>query len=163
MNQTDPLANLRDIHLPEAISWWPLAPGWWVVIILLCAVTGYLCARLFKRHQRRLYRRQALLRLQQIEGLQGQKQLVELFETLKRTAISAYPNQSFANLSSADFIGCLKNTCKAPIFQQIPDNLEAMLYGDQTGTEQIAQDFFNSAIIWIKKHPEQVSWEHPPC
>ena len=23
--------NLRDIHLPEAIFWWPLAPGWWIL------------------------------------------------------------------------------------------------------------------------------------
>ena len=24
--------NLRDIHLPDPISWWPLAPGWWIVL-----------------------------------------------------------------------------------------------------------------------------------
>ena len=23
---------LRDLHLPDAISWWPLAPGWWLAI-----------------------------------------------------------------------------------------------------------------------------------
>ena len=26
---------LRDLHLPEGIGWWPLAPGWWVVIALV--------------------------------------------------------------------------------------------------------------------------------
>lgn len=26
------LENLRDIHLPEPVSWWPLAIGWWVLI-----------------------------------------------------------------------------------------------------------------------------------
>ncbi len=20
---------LRDLHLPDAVGWWPLAPGWW--------------------------------------------------------------------------------------------------------------------------------------
>ena len=25
---------LRDLHLPDAIGWWPLAPGWWVLIAL---------------------------------------------------------------------------------------------------------------------------------
>jgi hypothetical protein len=34
MNPTDPLAQLRDIHLPEAVSWWPLAIGWWLVAIV---------------------------------------------------------------------------------------------------------------------------------
>jgi hypothetical protein len=24
--------GLRDIHLPDAISWWPLAMGWWMIV-----------------------------------------------------------------------------------------------------------------------------------
>ena len=31
MNTPDPLAQLRDIHLPEPVSWWPPALGWWLV------------------------------------------------------------------------------------------------------------------------------------
>ena len=31
---------LRDIHLPAAISWWPLAPGWWVLLALLLVALG---------------------------------------------------------------------------------------------------------------------------
>jgi cbb3-type cytochrome oxidase subunit 3 len=26
---------LRDIHLPEAIGWWPPAIGWWLLAILI--------------------------------------------------------------------------------------------------------------------------------
>ncbi len=39
---SDPLAGLRDIHLPEAIGWWPPAPGWWFLLglsMLLIAAT----------------------------------------------------------------------------------------------------------------------------
>lgn len=29
------LKDLRDIHLPDPVSVWPLAPGWWVLIVLV--------------------------------------------------------------------------------------------------------------------------------
>jgi len=38
------LEQLRDIHLPPGISWWPPAPGWWVlagvVVIAALAAVG---------------------------------------------------------------------------------------------------------------------------
>ncbi len=37
----DPLSELRDIHLPEAISWWPPAVGWWLLLlIVVCLVVA---------------------------------------------------------------------------------------------------------------------------
>ncbi len=32
--QTDPLAALRGIHLPDAVGMWPPAPGWWIVLVV---------------------------------------------------------------------------------------------------------------------------------
>jgi len=38
MNPTDySQLPLRDIHLPAAIGWWPLAPGWWIVLGIVVA------------------------------------------------------------------------------------------------------------------------------
>jgi len=29
---------LRDIHLPDSIFWWPIAPGWWVLLFLFVVI-----------------------------------------------------------------------------------------------------------------------------
>ena len=37
--------DLRDIHLPESIHWWPIAPAWWIllatILLLLAALAVY--------------------------------------------------------------------------------------------------------------------------
>jgi hypothetical protein len=30
--------ELRDIHVPQVSMWWPLAPGWWFLLVLLAAL-----------------------------------------------------------------------------------------------------------------------------
>lgn len=40
--------ELRDIHVPQVSMWWPLAPGWWVLLALLVAAIAA-CVFLFRR------------------------------------------------------------------------------------------------------------------
>ena len=61
--QADPLQQLRDIHLPAEPSWWPPAPGWWVLaLILICGLVwvGFWLARRYQR-RRPFARARALL------------------------------------------------------------------------------------------------------
>ena len=51
---------IRDLHLPEAIGWWPLAPGWWVLIVLLGIGLLLLLRKWFRIHARGAARRLAL-------------------------------------------------------------------------------------------------------
>ena len=56
--QAQLLGGLRDIHLPEAISLWPLAPGWWVLAATLFAAVAF---AFFERRRRRGSVRRAAL------------------------------------------------------------------------------------------------------
>ena len=46
--QTDPLQQLKPLHLPPDPSWWPPAIGWWVLLIVLVILTGWILYRLTK-------------------------------------------------------------------------------------------------------------------
>ncbi|MBN4053290.1 DUF4381 domain-containing protein [Haliea sp. AH-315-K21] len=49
MESEDPLSQLADIHLPDPVSFWPLAPGWWLVIVLILAGLCWLGFQLLKK------------------------------------------------------------------------------------------------------------------
>ena len=52
--------NLRDIHLPAEPSWWPPAPGWWLLAVLaLLVIVVVLWA--WRRHRRVRGREQQVL------------------------------------------------------------------------------------------------------
>ena len=104
MNPQQPLSQLRDIHLPEPVSWWPPAPGWWLLGVLLAvAVAGllygsrrYLLATAWRRQGRRLLVRQ--YRLWQLDH-DDQRYLQGVNEVLKRTALRCFPEAEVAALS----------------------------------------------------------------
>lgn len=56
---------LRDIHLPPPVGWWPLAPGWWIVVGLCALALGIAVWVLVWRQRTRL-RRLGLHRLREI-------------------------------------------------------------------------------------------------
>lgn len=49
-----PQLELRDIHLPAPPSWWPPAPGWWVLAILGLVIGIWLTRVLLRQRRERL-------------------------------------------------------------------------------------------------------------
>jgi hypothetical protein len=56
MEAENPLSELADIHLPDAVGFWPPAPGWWV----LAALAVLALVLLYRRQITRLYLRRRL-------------------------------------------------------------------------------------------------------
>jgi uncharacterized protein DUF4381 len=89
----DPLAQLRDIHLPEPVGWWPPAPGWWIIALLLFLLILFATKYLIARHRQRQFRRQAKSLLTQCWETYQQKaddhQFLEtLFTIMRRVYLS---------------------------------------------------------------------------
>jgi hypothetical protein len=64
----NPELPLRDIHLPEAITWWPPAPGWWISAVLAIAIIVLVTRWLRHRVKRLAPYKSAQLELQQIKS-----------------------------------------------------------------------------------------------
>lgn len=56
--QLDPTQlPLRDIHLPDAVAWWPPAPGWWIFAALIIGITFAVALRVWRHRRHRAARR----------------------------------------------------------------------------------------------------------
>ncbi len=97
---------LKDIHLPEPISWWPPALGWWLLLALILGVIAFifLVRWLYLRYRKPAWYYDAKQLLQTIE-YQYKTQadanvcLRELSMLLRRVSLSHDPDPLVASLT----------------------------------------------------------------
>ena len=163
MNSSDPasLQNLNDIVLPPGIGWWPLAPGWYTLAVILLAVLAWFSYRSLQRWLRNRYRREALQNLALLEqGLQDPEQrnasLRQLPALLKRAALSAYPRSEVASLSGKAWHDFLNSRVKNTLFDESTlITLDKVAYssGDLSNVDaQAAASLFEASKGWLKNH-----------
>jgi len=111
------LSQLRDIHMPDPISWWPPAPGWWILLgIVLLSGAGMWLARRYR--QRNGWRRDALAQLSalhrqlQTKEFQPQHIVSELSVLLRRVAVSRFPREEAASISGDEWLAFLERQCR---------------------------------------------------
>ncbi len=112
---TSPLDQLRDIHVPEAISLWPPAPGWWVLAILTAIALIASALWMYTRWRQNRYRREALSELNNIVREYGNHQDVRRFVSayaglLKRVALTRFPRDNVAALTGEAWVRFLDLT-----------------------------------------------------
>ena len=90
MNPNIPgIEQLKEIALPAPISYAPQTWGWWMLLAVLVVAISLLTARRYRQWRRDRYRREALVRLAQLQKRSNDlNALRELPELLKRVAIS---------------------------------------------------------------------------
>ncbi|NEX21145.1 DUF4381 domain-containing protein [Thiorhodococcus mannitoliphagus] len=111
----DPLADLRDWHLPDPLSWWPPAPGWWILLGLavLAMVAAFLWIRRLRRRGRawRAAKRELVgLRAAYESDRDGRRFIAELSRLLRRLALLRYPRERVAGLSGSAWLEFLDAT-----------------------------------------------------
>ena len=113
--------GIDEIILPEVISWWPSAPGWKVLGLILLAWLVLRVVRLARRWWRNRYRREALRQLKQLQQQAGSKALdvvASLPYYIKVTALQAYPRAEVASLSGENWLAFLDAQYSGPSFAE---------------------------------------------
>jgi len=101
---------LRDIHLPGPITWWPPAPGWWLMLALFCGLilAIFLLRRwLIKRRKepKRIARRELKKLQTEYQQHQNPQILVEKISILlRRLYLSCYPRAEVASLTGESWL-----------------------------------------------------------
>ncbi len=113
---------LRPLHLPNPISWWPLAPGWWIVIASLILIICLICFRIWQKYKYNAPKRFALKVLKKIEAdyQLNRNDLVlirKISELLRRTMLAYQPRCEIAGLTGDDWMKCLDQGLSLPYFQ----------------------------------------------
>ncbi|PMG51770.1 DUF4381 domain-containing protein [Shewanella sp. 10N.286.52.B9] len=91
------LMQMEDIVLPQPISQLPIAPGYWLVAIIIIAAGVITFIKLRKRAKYHAPRKAALAQLQQLD-INDSQYPSQINSLLKRTALSYLPRQDFAQL-----------------------------------------------------------------
>lgn len=154
MVKTDALAQLKDISLPPAIGWWPLAPSWYVVIFLVLSVTVVVSYLLYKRHLNSLAKKKALLLLkvyQQNYERDHNAQLASshISELLKRVALVYFPRTKVASIYGDAWVDFLNQSSKGIDFYPVKSMLLDSPF--KTAESVNLQPLFNCAELWIKQ------------
>ncbi|WP_411358809.1 DUF4381 domain-containing protein [Pseudidiomarina salilacus] len=156
MTPTDPrLQDMQDIIAAPAASWWPLAPGWYVLavsILTLVLVTSWM---LYRRHQQRRMQRAAL---QQLKQLTATASIAELTHLLKQTTQGYFPNYALVSLPTAQWhqflLQQLSNSAQAR-YAELLDEIAAQAYQDPARQDaqplsELQQRYYQFVKHWLK-------------
>jgi hypothetical protein len=160
------LDRLHDIIVPAPISWWPPAPGWFVLgaVVILILLLGAMW--FVRRYRMNLYRRQAMNELHQIAmALRAPDSRAEAMASiaclLKRVALTIYPRNQVAPMTGGVWIAFLQRTCKQKPLGKSGKLLAAAPYDPHPARQASPEDIdelISTAEFWIAHHQAPAHW-----
>lgn len=161
----NPLDQLQDIHLPEQVSAWPPAYGWWLLAVLSLSLLFlmFIIIRNHRRHHRA--RKAAINELKQIQH-SDETWHSDINALLKRVCVSYFPAEHVARLHGKDWIAFL--AAKLPQksqaeFEQVMTPWQSQLYRSNDVNQAEQSSAFESvqaqSLVWLKRFNSKAEQE----
>lgn len=156
----DPLAQLQDIHVPVEIGIWPLAWGWWVLLVITLASLYAVVFFIKRKKSRNAYRTLATAELKNIHAKYSAEQNSEYLQALsiilRRTALSGFGSTFNASLKGNEWLEWLDAQCTKTKQQFSQGVGAALLTGPyQKNPEFDRDELHNLSLLWINEHRNQ--------
>jgi len=162
MDKTAPALELRDIHLPTDPSMWPLAPGWWILIVLVLVAFYYLfklLAKIQKTKRLNQLMQDELLSVRESYKKHNNKHklAVDVSTLLNRFVIHVLKDSNASSLSGEAWIAYLNSRVDDQVFDDFKNELTQAQY--QKGVDfdvprliATVKNYFPKAIKNRKKY-----------
>ena len=141
--------QLHDIHVPEQVSNFPIAPGWSILLALLVIGTFWLYKKRKQRIQLNASKKQALTVLENNPTLSAK----ECITLLKWAAMQYINRQQLAKLYGQGFQDFLMNQLpekhQASFTKLINTAFEAQYQAQKTATADIDRDCHQATKLWL--------------
>lgn len=145
---------LRDIHLPEQISWWPPALGWWLLPILLLLVIylSFKAIKFFNRKTAFKSAKKILLQVKHDNELNDYDKLCQLSIWLRRVAVSIAPRSEVAGLTGLKWLEYLDhNMTGKPFSEGVGRIFTEAPYQDNKKIQVDLSELFDLCETWLKR------------
>ncbi|MGR3661343.1 MAG: DUF4381 domain-containing protein [Paracoccaceae bacterium] len=141
--------GLKELPLPEPVSWMPQTAGWAVVAIIALAAAAYFAWRRWQAYQADQYRRDALARIKQLNP----DTLHDLPELLRLAALAVGPRDEVASLRGPNWINWLNARIDQPLFNEADSvTLDTLAYTKTTIAPEQARHLLDASESWLRGH-----------
>ena len=153
LNNTGSLDLMHDILVPPALSFWPLASGWYLVFALLLAYVLHKGFQSYRIYQSNLYRREALEELVKVKSSAENERATLLLGLMKRVALQYFGRNKVAALSHDAWWDFMESHSKVKIEDTLRKYTQSILYDANVkyDSKQI-QKLESITATWIKTH-----------
>lgn len=146
---------LRDIHLPQAVSWWPPALGWWLIFAAAVFLVALSCLAFLRRfYLKPALKSEASKALDQIvkafdENLDAASCLSQLSQFLRRVMVNKM-NEKIGGVTGEAWLKLLDQMMGGDEFSQGVGKV--LLKGPYTKDVSVkeAEDLIHLCRRWVK-------------
>lgn len=152
------LQQLRDVHLPNEVGWWPLAPGWWLLMLVTALLLAWLLRKWLHWRQLNRYRKDAIAELNNLlhhwqQDGDTARYLQSAAAVLRRALLHLDGGKKSVSLTGQHWVAALHSYTKITLSDS---TIEALTIAGYQSNPEVEVAHVNRQLVdWLRTHRQQ--------